>query len=124
MPARIPQYYRPIVHVNAAAHEYPPPDMALEEEDELPGNVILLQLLAFGVVPRGDTSEVYVRVSMYNFAEYCSGPLAVVRSGPADAPAPLEILAPPSSSSPASACLLPSPNSPLTSSKSCSTSTP
>ncbi len=122
MPARIPRYYHPIVHVNAAAHEYPPPDMALEDEDELPGNVILLQLLAFGVVPRADTSEVYVRVSMYNFAEYCSGPLAVVKSGPADAPAPLELLAPPSSLSSAStSSLYVKPSSPSKASNSSST---
>ena len=44
LPAGIPRYYHPLVHVNAAAHEYPPPDLAVEALDELQCNIVILQV--------------------------------------------------------------------------------
>jgi hypothetical protein len=64
------------VHVNAAAHEYPPPDLALELQDELQCNVIVLQLLALGMPVRADVTEVYFRINFYDFDECRSGALA------------------------------------------------
>ena len=75
----VPRYYHPVVHVNASAQEYPSPDMALEAGDELQCNVIVLQLLAFGTAPQ-KVSHVHFCINMYNFAEYCTAPLVLVRS--------------------------------------------
>jgi len=44
LPAGIPRYYHPLVHVNAAAHEYPPPDLAVEALDQLQCNIVILQV--------------------------------------------------------------------------------
>ncbi len=75
-PAGIPRYYHPVVHVNAAAHEYPPPDLALELQDDLQCNIIVLQLLALGMPLRADVTEVYFRINFYDFDECRSGVLA------------------------------------------------
>ena len=100
LPKWIPRYYYPVVHVNAAAHEFPAPELSMEQHDELKCNHIVLQFLAFGVPPRPDVTSVVFKITFFDFAEVKTPALTILR-GASGAPAPLQVptTAPPGSPS-------------------------